>query len=55
MKAGHFSAKIPGQLSTEINNQTFRKVRNPADYKDFWEQFGWGTWIRTRTNGVRVL
>ncbi len=24
------------------------------EFKDFWEGFGWGTWIRTRTNGVRV-
>ena len=30
------------------------KDRNSADFKDFWERFGWGTWIRTRTNGVRV-
>ena len=30
------------------------RAGNPADFKDFWERFGWGTWIRTRTNGVRV-
>ena len=49
ISCGHQLGKADSAWNADVP-----KDRNSADFKDFWERFGWGTWIRTRTNGVRV-